>query len=105
MHNSMKNTLESIVSLNNSRRDAFLAQPSQLSEWEIAYPAEIVAEFFNEHELHKIRANIWELYKGWVHSCIDLAEGKQYADMLFFYSQLIDFLDASYLQQQLNTEH
>jgi hypothetical protein len=92
----MKNNLESIVSLNY--------QPSQLTERELDYPAEVIASFFAENELHQIRANIWELYKGWVSSCIHFAEGKQYADMLFFYSQLIDFLDASYLQMQLNAD-
>ncbi|MBB5620976.1 hypothetical protein HDE69_002029 [Pedobacter cryoconitis] len=72
-------------------------QPSSLSNYELEHPLEVVTVFFDNHALHDIREKVWQLYKGWVVYSSDFTEGKEATDMLFFYSQLIDFLNASYV--------
>ncbi len=72
-------------------------QPSHLTESELSNPAETIKSFFENNELHEVRAVIWEMYKGWVNGSVAYIEPKENAEMLFFYSQLIDFIDASFL--------
>ncbi len=92
----MKNTLESLISINY--------QPSQLTSKELSNPTEVLSNFFEINELHQIRTNLFELYKGWVNHASDTVEGKKYAEMLFFYQQMINFIDASYLINQHHAE-
>lgn len=75
-------------------------QPSTLSAGELNNPLMVIADFFDNNELHEVRDKLWELYKGWVNNSIDFAEGEENADMLFFYSQLLLFINASFI----NTE-
>lgn len=72
-------------------------QPSSLSDYELEHPLEIVNDFFDNHALHDIREKVWQLYKGWVVYSSDFTEAKETIDMLFFYSQLINFVNASYV--------
>lgn len=81
-------------------------QPTNLSECELENPFRVISDFFDNNALHDIREKTWQLYKGWVTGSSDYAEGQDNVDMLFFYTQLIDFLNASYLyaeQEKDNT--
>lgn len=77
-------------------------QPSNLSAQHLDKPLMVIAEFFENNELHEVRDKLWELYKGWVNNSIDFAEGEENADMLFFYTQLIDMLNACYVYNEKN---
>ncbi|WP_316814783.1 hypothetical protein [Pedobacter nyackensis] len=72
-------------------------QPSSLSEYELEHPLQVITDFFDNYPIHEIRDKIWQLYKGWVNNSADFAEGEENAGMLFLYTQLIDFLNASYV--------
>lgn len=72
-------------------------QPSSLTSHELENPLEVITDFFDNHALHEVRNSVWELYKGWVNYSSDFLEAKETTDMLFFYSQLINFINASYL--------
>jgi hypothetical protein len=72
-------------------------QPSGLTDYEQENPLDMITEFFSNHDLHDLREKAWQLYKGWVNSSSDFADGAENAEMLFFYTQLINFMNASYL--------
>lgn len=74
--------------------------PSSLTDYESENPLLIITEFFNSHALHDLREKTWLLYKGWVISSADFDDGEENAKMLFFYTQLIDFINASYVYTQ-----
>jgi hypothetical protein len=75
-------------------------QPNSLTERELEDPKIVLLDFFENHPIHETRETVWELYKAWVNHMTEFTDGKSNADMLFFYTQLIDFLNASYLQIQ-----
>jgi hypothetical protein len=72
-------------------------QPASLTDYELENPLNVMTDFFGNHALHDIREKTWQLYKGWVNASSDFAEGKESTDMLFFYTQLIGFMNASYI--------
>jgi hypothetical protein len=77
-------------------------QPNTLSAQELENPLMVIADFFDNNELHEVRDKLWELYKGWVNNSVDFAEGEENADMLFLYAQLINMLNASYICNEKN---
>ena len=80
-------------------------QPSTLTKAEIEDPSLVLTSFFDSHTLQQARQNIWEFYKGWVNYVSDFSDGELNANMLFFYSQLVDLVDASYLSMQRSKEN
>jgi len=72
-------------------------QPAGLTNAELENPYLVLSDFFQNHPLHDIRENIWRLYKGWVNYSSDFVDGNANMEMLFFYTQLLDFLNASYV--------
>ncbi|WP_316754612.1 hypothetical protein [Pedobacter aquatilis] len=72
-------------------------QPSGLSNGEIDNADAELEYFFVNFPLHEARANIKELYEGWVHFEAESPEGEQMTDMLFFFNQMITFLNLSYV--------
>lgn len=72
-------------------------QPANLTDYELERPLSTMTDFFDNNELHAVRENAWQLYKGWVNSSIEFAEGDENADMLYFYSQLIEFMNAAFI--------
>lgn len=72
-------------------------QPAGFTDFDLENPLNIITDFFGSHALHDIREKAWQLYKGWVISSSDFADGKENTDMLFFYTQLIEFMNASYV--------
>lgn len=77
-------------------------QPNTLSAGELNNPLTVIADFFDNNDLHEVRDKLWELYKGWVNNAVDFAEGEENADMLFLYTQLINMLNASYIYNEKN---
>src|SRR5688500_16747754 len=67
-------------------------QPSGLTDHDQENPLNIITDFFCSHALHDLREKAWQLYKGWVNSSSDFADGTEHAEMLFFYTELIDFM-------------
>nr|WP_162988792.1 hypothetical protein [Pedobacter schmidteae] len=75
-------------------------QPNTLSATELNNPEMVIADFFDNNELHEVRDKLWELYKGWVNNSVDFAEGPENADMLYLYGQLINMLNATYISNE-----
>lgn len=72
-------------------------QPANLSDYELESPLSTMSDFFDNNDLHHIREKAWQLYKGWVNYSVDFAEGEENADMLYFYTQLVEFINASFI--------
>lgn len=72
-------------------------QPTGFTDHELENPLHIITYFFDSHALHDLREKAWQLYKGWVNSSSTFADGEENAKMLFFYTQLIEFLNACYV--------
>ncbi|WP_316818036.1 hypothetical protein [Pedobacter nyackensis] len=77
-------------------------QPSKLTGHELTNPFTVITDFFDNNALHEVREKLWELYTGWVNSSYDFAEGKENADMLSLYTQLINVLNATYIANETN---
>lgn len=72
-------------------------QPTGFTDHELKNPLPIITDFFCSYALHDVRHKAWQLYQGWVNSSSDFADGAENAEMLFFYTQLIEFMNASYI--------
>jgi len=72
-------------------------QPSGLSDEEIENADSEMEYFFVNFPLHEARANLWELYKGWVHLEAESPEGEEMTNMLFFCNQMISFMNFSFI--------
>ena len=81
----MKNTL---TTLNH--------QPAKLI-YGIDNPEEAMAQIFEQFELHEARAALFEFYKSWVNDNIEAADGENHAEMLRFYSCLLDLINGAFL--------
>ena len=72
-------------------------QPISLSKTELKNPESVVEEFFQNIPIHEARANLSEFYKAWLlHSC-EYAGVDDSRSMVSFYTQIIDFFNASFL--------
>lgn len=77
-------------------------QPCGLTQDQITNPLDTITDFYNERHLHAVRSKLWELYSGWIVHLVDFAEGDQNAEMLFFYTQLVELVNAGYVFTQMN---
>lgn len=72
-------------------------QPADLSNIDLSNPEGVVNAFFENYPIHKIREHLWELYKGWTYHAAEYADTEQTRSMIFFYTEMIDFLNASFI--------
>lgn len=72
-------------------------QPTKLQKHELENPFDVMDYFFHDFPIHEIRDNLWELYKGWVYNSSQYANEQITKDMLCFYTQFSEFLDACYV--------
>ena len=72
-------------------------QPSNLSESELKDPEEVIACFFGNYPIHTVREHLWDLYKGWMYHASEYADTEITMSMMTFYTQAINFLDASFI--------
>ncbi|TCC99659.1 hypothetical protein [Pedobacter hiemivivus] len=72
-------------------------QPSNLSDYELEKPLNVMNDFFDNNNLHEIRKKAWQLYKGWVNNSVGFTEGDENADMLYFYTQLVQFINVAFI--------
>lgn len=77
-------------------------QPSGISEDDIENAYSEMEYFFVNFPLPEARANMWELYEGWVHFEAESPEGQAIKDMLFFYEQMIKFINFAFVATKLN---
>lgn len=79
-------------------------QPTKLLNHQIDNPLRVMSYFFADFPIHETRDNLWELYRGWIYHSAGYASDQITKDMLDFYTQFREFLEASYVYTQLN-EH
>lgn len=79
-------------------------QPTRLQAHELKNPFEVMDFFFHDFPIHETRDNLWELYKGWVHHSSQYANEQITKDMLCFYTQFMEFLDACYVFTKMKTK-
>lgn len=72
-------------------------QPTTLSKKQIENPENVMAYFFDNFPIHDCRSKTWALYKGWTSYAVEHADSLESVDMLLFYEQLIEFMNASFL--------
>ncbi|WP_316839130.1 hypothetical protein [Pedobacter gandavensis] len=72
-------------------------QPNNLTQEEMLNPEIVLANFFDNFPIHECRSKTWELYKGWTSYAVENADATQAVDMLLFYDQLIEFMNASFV--------
>lgn len=72
-------------------------QPAIFTEYELLNPEIILANFFDNFPIHECRSKLWELHKGWTIYAGEHAEALEFVDMILFYDQLIEFMNASLL--------
>jgi hypothetical protein len=72
-------------------------QPAGLSEADIENADSEMRYFFVNFPLHEARANLWELYKGWVYFEAESPEGEEMKDMIFFYNQMVSFMNFAFV--------
>ncbi|SDK58800.1 hypothetical protein SAMN04487898_109204 [Pedobacter sp. ok626] len=70
-------------------------QPTSLTALELERPEEVIECFFENYPIHTTREHLWNLYKGWVHHASEYTDAEIAMSMMNFYSQFVDFLDAS----------
>lgn len=75
-------------------------QPTRLQASALKNPFETMDYFFHDFPINQTRDNFWELYKGWVIQSSQYADEETIKDMLCFYTQFMEFLDASYIYIQ-----
>ncbi|MBB5645899.1 hypothetical protein [Pedobacter cryoconitis] len=72
-------------------------QPTKLQKHKLENPFDVMDYFFHDFPIHETRDNLWELYKGWVYNSSQYANEQITKDMLCFYTQFSEFLDACYV--------
>lgn len=72
-------------------------QPTGLTNADLENPFGLIADFYDNNKLHETREKLWQLYRSWVGHSTGFAEGEENADMLYFYTQLIDLMNACYI--------
>ncbi len=77
-------------------------QPTDLYESDLENPLSAISSFFDNHSLQESRANLWKLYNGWIHLASESVEGKELIDMLFFYNQMVELVNLSYVFTEKN---
>lgn len=70
-------------------------QPANLKAININDPEKTVAQFFVDHPVHITREHLWELYRGWTYHAAEYTDEEHTRTLLFFYTQMINFVNAS----------
>lgn len=52
--------------------------------------------FFVSYTLEETKSKLWKLYKGWVHLSSECPNGDESKDMIFFYEQMVEFVNFCY---------
>lgn len=76
-------------------------QPIKLQAHELQNPFAVMDFFFHDFPIEETRDNLWELYKGWVNDSSQYVTEQNIKDMLCFYTQFREFLDACYLYTKM----
>jgi len=76
-------------------------QPTKLQVDAIKNPFVVMHDFFADYPIEETRDKVWELYKSWIYHSSQYADQELTKDMLCFFTQLKEFLDASYLYTQM----
>lgn len=79
-------------------------QPTKLQNQQLENPFEVMDFFFQDFPIHETRNNLWELYKGWVYNSSQYANEEITKDMLCFYTQFSEFLDACYVYTKMKAK-
>ena len=72
-------------------------QPADLSNIDLDNPERVVNTFFENYPIDKTREHLWELYKGWTYHAAEYTDAEQTRSMIFFYTEMIDFFNASFI--------
>ena len=72
-------------------------QPHTLNDGDVEHPEAAIAHFFLFHELHKTRKSLQDFYLAWQHLHADNPQTEEMRDMGFFFTSLIDLVNASYV--------
>jgi hypothetical protein len=72
-------------------------QPVCLSEDELENPLNTMTYFFVNYPIHQAREHIWHLYNSWINHSSEYVDAEQVKDMAFFYTQVIEFLNTSFV--------
>ena len=72
-------------------------QPHQLQDHQLSDPLKVMTYFFADFPIHESRDRLRELYEGWVYHSSGYATGQTVKDMLDFYVQFREFLEACYV--------
>ena len=80
-------------------------QPVDISDNDLENPLLSISYFFVNHPLHECRSKLWNLYKGWVYFNSVSPDEEEIKDMLFFYGQVVEMLNLSYVYTQKNKEN
>jgi len=75
-------------------------QPANLSADELANPADLMTSYFMDQPLHKSRSVLWDLFKAWLIRSSEFADEELINDRLSWYTQTIEYLNASYVQTE-----
>jgi len=77
-------------------------QPTRLQDHQLSNPLKVMGYFFYDFPIHETRDNLWKLYEGWVYHSASYADEKITADMLCFFTQFSEFLEACYLYTEMS---
>lgn len=72
-------------------------QPTIFTEKELLNPEMVLTNFFDNFPIHECRNKLWDLHKGWTIYAGEHADALKIVDMILFYDQLIEFMNASLL--------
>ncbi|SMC95074.1 hypothetical protein [Pedobacter nyackensis] len=79
-------------------------QPSSLTNYELENPENVIECFFENYSIHEIRENLWELYKSWTYHDSEYTDTGEIRAMILFYTQIIGFLNASFITTEKRKE-
>lgn len=76
-------------------------QPAGLTETQMENPFKLMSHFFTDFPVHETRENLWELYNGWINYSSAYVDANQTKDMLCFYNQFKEFVNACYVYSEM----
>lgn len=79
-------------------------QPAEILSGNLENPLPAITFFFVNHPLDEARAQLWNLFKGWLYTAAELPDSTELEDMLFFYEQLVEMLNLSYVYTEMENQ-
>lgn len=73
-------------------RESVGGEPDGMFERASTGCGDLIRDFFLNHPVAELRAQLWELYASWVHQD-ETATSREHSEMLFLYEHLGSFLD------------